>query len=293
MRASATGTACGVVSSINSNQAAAAETPPQTGSLYDLTTQLAKSVPVATAQATVAAVANGAQSMALLAAPGLVLAAYQSLAVLERLQLPGSPIPTGFWSTVGGAVGGAVVGAIVGGAVGGPWGAVIGAGVGAIAGGVTCSVSAKICDSLFSNDCQRCYSDADCESGNNCLDQCCSGTSIPVISGLFLQGKVGCSGGATSCKKDSDCSNGSLCVENCCLNPQTYASSCSQASKCTTDAQCLPGNSCLFGCCLGVCGENGTACAAVPVPNSCGGTGPGACPSGSTCDSGCCNGIIY
>ena len=293
LRADSATIPCNVTNSINANQAAAAATAPQSGSLYAQTMVLAQSPELASVESTIAAVATGAHSAALLAVPGFLLASFQSLSALERLQLSGAPIPTGFWSVVGGIVGGAIVGACVGFATGGPYGAIVGGAAGAVAGGITCAVSTKICDKAFGDDCQQCTTDFSC--GNEvCVDGCCSGTSIPAGSVQFLLGPVGCSGGATSCEKDGDCGSGSLCVEGCCLNPQTYAGRCT-GDTCSVDSDCLPGNSCLYGCCLGNCGFDGTSCATVASPASCSGTGGtyGTCPSGSSCTDGCCWVISY
>lgn len=299
LRASPGAIPCDTIASVDTTRPAYPATAPQQGSLYSQVIALAQSAPIATASSTVAGVAQGSQSAALLAAPGLALAALQPLPALERLQLSGVPVPTGFWSVVGGVAGGAIIGAAIGGTVGGPWGAVVGAVIGGVVGGVTCAVDEKICDAVFGDTCQSCSGGAgdQCGLDNNgnpvpCVDGCCSGTSVPIISKWFYSG-VHCSGGASSCNSDVDCGAGLLCVQSCCLNPQTFAGSC-PGSTCTANADCNPGNSCLYGCCIGSCGFNGVSCAVAAMPNSCGGGGPPTtCPGGSVCGGGCCNGIIY
>jgi len=79
LRADSATIPCNVTNSINANQAAAAATAPQSGSLYAQTMVLAQSPELASVESTIAAVATGAHSAALLAVPGFLLASFQSL----------------------------------------------------------------------------------------------------------------------------------------------------------------------------------------------------------------------
>jgi len=147
---------CKLVASINADQPTIPVPGAQTDSLFAQTISLANSTAMGSVENTVAGIANGLQNAALLAVPGLFLATLQPLRDIERLQLSGVPVPTGFWSVVGGVVGGAIVGAAVGFAAGGPYGAIVGAVVGGAVGGITCAASTKTCDKIFGDDCQQC-----------------------------------------------------------------------------------------------------------------------------------------
>jgi hypothetical protein len=262
---------------------------PQVGSLFAQVNAFGTLPAIQTVQATVAGVAHGTQSAALLATPGLILAAFQPESTLIGIQLSGA-IPTGFLSAIGGAITGAIVGAAVGFAAGGPAGAVIGAAAGAVVGGIACGEDPKICDTFLGDTCQNCTGGASdgevCGTNGICVDGCCSGNTVPTTSAILLAGN-GCPGSTPACQRDFDCGAGLLCFQNCCVNPQTIAAQCGGNNTCSTDANCLTGNRCQFGCCIGPCGINGISCTQDPEPTMCGAPQV-SCPSVDVCSAGCC-----
>jgi hypothetical protein len=290
LRASPASVPCGVVDTIDHQQPKRIITAlaPQAGSLFEQVQNVANQSAIRTLQATVANVARGTQSLALLAVPGLVLAAAQPETTLIGIQLSGA-IPTGFLSAIGGAITGAIVGAAVGAAVGGPYGAIVGAVAGAVIGGIACGVEPEICDTFLGDTCTNCTGGASdtvtCGADGICVDGCCSGGSIPTTMTSFLSG-AGCPGNGASCQRDFDCGGGNLrCVQNCCVNPQVIAAGCA-GGLCSTDANCFGGNHCRFGCCIGPCGINGISCTQEPEPAMCG-VAPVSC-GGNVCSQGCC-----
>jgi hypothetical protein len=233
-------------------------------------------------------VANGAQSAALLAAPGLYLEAYQPITSFPGIQLSGA-VPTGLLSAIAGAVVGAVIGAAIGAKVGGPYGALIGGAIGAVVGGFTCGADPDFCEKIIGDDsCNACSggaSDTVTCGDDSCVDGCCSGVGGFMMMRSFLTG-AGCPGGSATCQRDFDCGAGLFCVQQCCVDPQTIAGLCPN-DGCSSDNDCVSGNHCRFGCCVGPCGVNGTACTEDPAPAMCGAPSA-ACGGGAACFEGCC-----
>lgn len=285
---------CKIVGTIDDQQPRQTIPPlaPQVGSLFAQVQAFSGLSVIQNVQATVTAVANGAQNTAVLAAPGLLLATFQPESALIGIQLSGA-IPTGFLSAIGGAITGAIVGAAVGLAAGGPVGALYGAAAGAVVGAIACGTDPSICDNFLGDTCQNCTGGASdgelCGPNGICVDGCCSGNTVPTTMTSFLSGN-GCPGAAPSCQRDFDCGTGLLCVQNCCVSPQAIAAQCT-GNTCSTNADCRAGNTCQFGCCIGPCGINGPSCTQDPEPAMCGAPQI-SCPASETCTAGCCVFVI-
>ena len=301
------GATCKAIAGLNGNQPMQPVPPmrPQVGSLFERMSNYNALSTVVTSKATVAAVATGAQSEALMAVPGLTLAGFDSLPMLKDLELSGA-LPTGLLSVIGGVVGGAIIGGVIGGAYGGVYGAVAGAVVGGIIGGVACGLGWDLCDMIFGDTCQACTGGASdtvqCPTPEPkpgeptpppsiCVNGCCSAGSVPTVTISFLTG-VQCPNAVTRCQRDFDCGSGNVCVQNCCVDKQAFTGQCTGTPlACSSAEDCDPGNNCIYGCCVGRCGFNIQTCSSIDPPNQCGGE-PLACAPGETCSANGCCGIV-
>jgi hypothetical protein len=256
--------------------------PPQPDSLNDQVLTLERSSSFAQVRSTLATVATGSQSAALLGAPGALLAGLLSPSDLVALDLAG-PIPTGLLGKIIGGISGAIGGAIAGFVAGGPLGAV----GGAILGGI---LGAAGGNEIETDSCQHCGSDGECQNTEGsaaiCVDQCCTDLSVSGVSIGYLTGTA-CPSGEARCSSDGSCVGATRCAQGCCIDQFILVSLC-PGNGCTSDADCSAGNTCQDGCCAGVCGVNGTICNQV-ASLACGiSGGTSDCAAGETCQNGCC-----